>query len=166
MILPQYSFRRVVFLLTLMLVGQAFLNGAKAQLTTQRRTPFDLVKNTLLGTGITISNVRFNGTISTATTTAKYDNIGFFKGNTNLGLDSGIVMTTGTILNNGDGPHGPNNNGSAGLDNFLGGDTDLDALTASTGTATTTHNKAILEFDFVPAYDTVKFRYVDRKSVV
>lgn len=153
-------YRYVFYLVGILLLLHSFINVAIAQLTTQKRTPYDLVKNTLLGTGITISNVRFNGIISTATTTAKYDNIGFFKGNTNLGLDSGIVMTTGTILNNGDGPHGPNNNGSAGLDNFLGGDTDLDALTASTGTATTTHNKAILEFDFVPAYDTVKFRYV------
>lgn len=137
-------------------------NCSLAQLITIKKTPYDLVTNTLLGTGITISNVKFNGVTSTATTTTKYNNIGFFKGNTNLGIDSGIVMTTGTILNTADGPQGPNNSPNSGLDNSLPGDLDLDALSASTtsGTPALTHNKAVLEFDFVPAYDTVKFRFV------
>lgn len=133
-----------------------FLNSAKAQLVTIKRTPYDLVRNTLLGTGIVISNVKFNGVASTPTTTGKYDNIGFFRGTTSLGIDSGIIMTTGTILNTADGPHGPNNDPGSGFDNSLGGDPDLNLLISPT----LTHNKAILEFDFVPSYDTVKFRFV------
>ncbi|MBL0047579.1 MAG: choice-of-anchor L domain-containing protein [Bacteroidetes bacterium] len=138
---------------------------AAAQLITQKKTPYDLVKNTLLGTGITISNVKFNGVNSTQTSTLKFDNIGFFKGTTNLGIDSGIIMTTGTILNTSsgglpEGPHGPNNSSNAGVDNGLPGDNDLNAIASSPGNPLATFNRAVLEFDFVPSYDTVKFRYV------
>jgi gliding motility-associated-like protein len=150
------SSSKTIFLLFLLSQYLIFTGVAQAQLITIKRTPYNLVSNTLLGTGIVISNVKFNGVASTPSSTTKYDNIGFFKGATNIGLDSGIIMTTGTILNNGDGPHGPNNASGSGIDNNLPGDPDLNSIISPTQT----FNKAVLEFDFVPSYDTVKFRYV------
>ncbi len=118
----------------------------KAQLiTSTAMTPPQLVQNILLGQGVTVSNIVYNGHANA---------IGFFKGNTNLGLDSGIVMTTGTVLSP-NGPIGPNNLGTSGIDNGMGGDIDLQTISG-----VNTFNAAVLEFDFIPSSDTVRFRYV------
>jgi len=120
-----------------------------SQLTTSTaQGPAALVQNILLGPGVTVSNIQYNGA-NTA--------IGSFTApNTNLGIASGIVMTTGTVLNNGNGPHGPNNQASSGFDNKTPG---LSLLSNLVG-GTTTYNASILEFDFVPYSDTVRFKYV------
>ena len=62
-----------------------------AQLTTNTGVnPQALVQNTLIGPGVTVSNITFNGSPSS---------IGSFSGTgTNLGIANGIVMTTGTVL--------------------------------------------------------------------
>lgn len=115
--------------------------------TNTTQTPGGLVQNVLLGSGVTVSNITYNGTPTS---------IGEFDGtNCNVGLASGIVMTTGTVLNTGDGPHGPNNNGSAGVDNGAPGIGLLNNVVGGT-----TYNAAVLEFDFVPYSDTVRFNYV------
>ena len=75
---------------------------------------------------------------------------------TNLGINQGVVMTTGTILNNGSGPQGPNNQAGAGIDNGAGGSGILTNLI----NGSQTYNASILEFDFIPYSDTVKFKYV------
>lgn len=107
-----------------------------------------LVQNVLLGSGVTVSNISYNGSNVA---------IGSFDGtNCNVGLASGIVMTTGTVQNTGDGPHGPNNNGQSGIDNGTPGF----GLLANLIGGTPTYNAAILEFDFVPYSDTVSFNYV------
>src|ERR1700741_5438718 len=132
-----------------------------AQLTTSTTmTPAQLVQNVLLGSGVTASNVTYTG----------YGNaIGSFNitGTNNLGIGSGVVMTTGSVLANDphanaafgspDGPSGPNTLSStgAGFDNLQPGNA---YLTTVAGIAT--FNAAILEFDFVPQSDTVKFNYV------
>lgn len=111
-------------------------------------SPTSLVQNVLLGTGVTVSNITYNGSPSA---------ISEFTGTgTNLGLASGIVMTTGTTFNNGAGPQGPNNASSSGVDNNFGGSNLLSGIIGGTQT----FNSAILEFDFVPYSDTVRFRYV------
>lgn len=104
------------------------------------------VQNVLLGNGVTVSNISYSGEASA---------IGRFSGNTNIGLSEGIIITTGTINNVDGGPHGPNNSASAGVDNNAGG---YGPLTAQAGTQT--QDAAILEFDFVPFSDSVKFNYV------
>ncbi|MFK7784404.1 MAG: choice-of-anchor L domain-containing protein [Crocinitomicaceae bacterium] len=118
--------------------------------TTTAMSPAGLVQNVLLGSGVTVSNVSFNGAPIS---------IGDFDGSAcNVGLNSGIVMTTGTVLNApGEGPHGPNNNASAGLDNGAPGFSLLSSLISGTAG---TFNAAVLEFDFVPYSDTVSFNYV------
>lgn len=84
--------------------------------------------------------------------------IGSFTANgTNLGLNSGIIMTTGTISTAGpDGPQGPNNQENSGVDNNYGGY----GLLSNLINGIQTYNAAILEFDFIPYSDTVRFRYV------
>ncbi|MBM3419201.1 MAG: hypothetical protein FJY17_09830, partial [Bacteroidetes bacterium] len=106
------------------------------------------MQNILLGPGVTVSNITFNGSPSAIGS--------FIATGTNLGIDQGIVMTTGTILNTGSGPQGPNNQANAGVDNNAGGS----ALLSNLINGTPTLNAAILEFDFVPYSDTVKFKYV------
>ncbi len=128
----------IALLLPLSLMGQ---------LVTSAQSAASLVQNTLLGPGVTVSNITYNGASGT---------IGRFTANgTNLGINSGIVITTGTIANNGSGPQGPNNSTNSGVDNGYPG---FSALSSQAGAPT--YNAAILEFDFVPYSDTVRFKYV------
>lgn len=130
----------------LILVSPLF--GVAQLVTNTSQTPSALVQNVLLGPGVTVSNIFYNGSPSA---------IGFFDGSaTNLGISSGIVMTTGTVVNNGTGPHGPNNQANSGIDNGTPGS---GLLSAQIG-GSTTFNATTLEFDFVPYSDTVRFKYV------
>lgn len=140
----------------------AFVFGAlslsfatRAQLITSTAlTPTELVETILVGEGVTVSGVSFTGTLEA---------IGSFNGAaTNVGLTSGIILTTGTVNDEVGGlgseqrgPFGPNDTGSSGKAN---GEPGFGALTAIAGVDT--ENAAILEFDFVPLSDTVRFRYV------
>ncbi len=111
-------------------------------------SPLGLVQNVLLGPGVTVSNILYNGSPAA---------LGSFQAtNTNLGIDEGVVLTTGTVIDNGDGPQGPNNQAGAGMDNNIGGSALLSGLIGGTQT----FNASILEFDFVPYSDTVRFKYV------
>ena len=124
-----------------------FANCSFGQLVTSAGTPSALVQNVLLGSGVTVSNIMYTGSPSA---------IGSFTAaGTNLGIASGIVMTTGTIVNNGNGPQGPNNASGSGIDNGAGGSPQLSGLIGGTAT----HNAAILQFDFIPYSDTVRFKY-------
>lgn len=131
-----------------LLAGTAVSN---AQITTDNtQTPSQLVTDVLLGPGVIASNITYTGAPDAI---AKFTN--GMTGTIVLGFDSGVVMTTGTTLNNGSGPQGPNNSTGSGLDNQQPGDTYLDGVANAT-----THNAAILEFDFIPQADSIKFRYV------
>lgn len=119
----------------------------KAQLVTTAQGAASLVQNTLLGPGVQVSNIQFSGASGA---------IGKFTANgTNLGINSGIIITTGAISGGG-GPQGPNNQSNAGVDNNYPGYSALSNLVGGTST----YNASILEFDFIPFADTVRFRYV------
>ena len=117
---------------------------ANAQLTTNNtQTPTQLVQNVLLGNGITVSNITYTGNSNAR---------GFFNGATsNIGLASGVILTTGDIIN----APGPNSGGGEGTDNSLLGDPDLDQISG-----VSTFDACVLEFDFIPLADSVSFRYV------
>ena len=133
----------------LFLIGNFIPLISRAQLITNNSlNPQGLVQNILLGNGVTVSNVTYIGSpVAIAQFTAA---------NTTLGINSGIVMTTGTTLPNGDGPHGPNDASGAGVDNNMGGFN----LLSQAIQGTQTYNAAILEFDFIPYADTIRFKYV------
>lgn len=135
----------------LMLTGLTSFNQL---VTSTALSPASLVEDILVGGGVAVSGVTYTG---------HPDAIGSFNGAaTNIGLASGIILTTGTVKNElsglgGEqrGPFGPNDTGSAGKAN---GEPGYGPLTAIAGVDT--ENAAILEFDFVPQSDTVRFRYV------
>jgi len=108
------------------------------------KTPTQLVQDILVGNGVTVSNITFTGAAAA---------IGEFTGGgtSNLGLTSGVIISTGQAI---DAP-GPNNTGSKSTDNNTGSDPQLASLIAAT-----INDAAALEFDFVPIADTIRFRYV------
>jgi len=136
---------KVIFLI-ISLLGCIYASGQLVTNTSQ--SPNALVQNVLLGPGVTVSNIQYYGSPRA---------IGSFTAtNTNLGIESGIIMTTGTVMKDGNGPHGPNNKEDAGVNNNAPGINLLSNLVDGT----TTFNAAILEFDFVALADTVSFNYI------
>lgn len=138
------NFNKILNLITFIFIGTL----AHAQLATSTAmTPTQLVENVLVGNGVAVSNVTYTG---------DPEAIGSFNGvNCNIGLNNGIILTTGTVLGNSQGPLGPNNESGAGIDNNQPG---YEPLTTLSGNDT--YNAAILEFDFVPQSDTIRFKYV------
>lgn len=122
-------------------------NSLGQLVTSTAQSPAQLVQNVLLGPGVTVSNITYSGSGGA---------IGSFTANgTNLGINSGLILTTGTVINNGEGPQGPNNKPNAGIDNGAPGSPLLNSLGLGQ-----TFNATVLEFDFVPYSDTVRFKYV------
>ncbi|GCD77613.1 hypothetical protein JCM31826_10950 [Thermaurantimonas aggregans] len=122
-----------------------------AQLTVSQAAPLyspvpNLIQNVLIGTGVQVSNIISVGN----------SGIGFFNGvNSNIGLDSGVVMSTGGI--NHVVPNGP----ATPVGNAGGSDSDLQALLVSMGLpASSINNLVRITFNFVPMGDSIKFRYV------
>jgi len=107
-------------------------------------TPTDLV-NTLLGGGVTVSNVSFTGSGVAA---------GTFTGGTGIiGFDSGIVLGSGNIAS----VAGPNILDNTTTDLQRPGDADLNGLIPSAATLDAT----VLEFDFECSQtQTLQFQFV------
>lgn len=117
------------------------------QLVTTGSSATNLIQNVLVGSGVTVSNVTFNG-VSQA--------IGSFTASgTNLGINSGIIITTGTIAPTAAGPQGPNNQQDAGVDNGAPGSSILTNIIGNT-----TYDASVIQFNVVPYADTVRFKYV------
>ncbi|MEI7661574.1 MAG: choice-of-anchor L domain-containing protein [Bacteroidota bacterium] len=132
-----------------------FSQEIKAQLTVTDgsalgMTPAQLVQNWLVGQGVIISNVTYNGSSALLTS----DQVGSFTSTgaayTQLGLDAGLLMTNGKASV----AIGPNNSPGAGDDTGGPGDPDLSAFTGGV-----TYDRAVIEFDFIPYFDTIKFNY-------
>ena len=117
--------------------------------------PSYLIDNALIGNGVITSNHSFTGDSS---------QIGFFSDLSGvIGMDSGFVLTTGIV----DSIDNLGNTLIMGTSLLGNGDPDLltiansvPALIGQTFTVTSTADAVILEFDFVPSSDTVKFKYV------
>lgn len=132
-------------------IGILAVQTMKAQLIVDNtQTPNDLVQNLLAGPGVQISNVTFNGLPGNTIN----PQIGSFIGtNSNIGINSGLILCTGDV----NVAVGPNNSDGATVGGgfFGASDPDLDILANNS-----TNDKAVLEFDFVPAGNTITFRYV------
>jgi len=112
-------------------------------------SPAQLVQHTLLGTGVTVSNVTYNGLPGNT----PFESIGRFDGSDCvLGIDSGIVMCTGGI----NVAQGPNNSGSMQMElsDVTPSDDDLENVAGDL-----CMDVATLEFDFVPQGDSITFAY-------
>ena len=115
-------------------------------------TAVQLVQNTLIGNGVSASNITFSGGATQSGT--------FNAGTSNIGLPFGVVLGSGNV-----GDCVPPNQPSNGQFNGAG-DPDLVTVAQSvtsnpqSGMINTTFDAAVLEFDFVPIGDTVSFNFV------
>jgi gliding motility-associated-like protein len=137
--------------LSSILSSMLFMVSASAQITlVQNLTPQQLVEQYLIGPGVSVSNVTFNGQPGSVANSQ----IGAFYGaNSVLALDSGIVLATGPVSL----VQGPNN--SSGFTAPVTG-VSLDVEPDLEQIAGMIFDAAVLEFDFVPQADTVSFRFV------
>ena len=126
--------------------------GLRAQIVIdQSLTPAQLVQDVLLGSGVIVSNITFNGVPGNTLT----EQAGTFNSTAaNVGIENGIMLATGSILN----AAGPNNTGNSSLGggNSGIGDPDLAILSAPQAV----NDAAVLEFDFVPIGDSIQFDFV------
>lgn len=113
----------------------------------------DLVKKFLAGDGVTISNVRFNGsTIINSHMLGAFD-----ASNANIGIHNGILLTTGTIET----AVGPNNLDDASSEQGLSGSTEIEKLLSETlSHNVVSYDACKLEFDFITDYNNLSFKYV------
>ncbi|NHM02221.1 choice-of-anchor L domain-containing protein, partial [Flavobacterium difficile] len=143
--------KKIVFFCFLL---STLLTNAQLNVNNTLFSPADLILSKLIGDGISVSNVKYNGSVPNALITN--NQLGFYTTGvtpTNLGLSSGLLMTNGSAT----GAIGPNSvGGSTTASNFpVNGDPDL-AMIASLSI----NNICILEFDFIPVGPEVKFEYV------
>ena len=142
----------------LFLLGMLFVFNAQSQIIIDNTAPYNsttfLIDSVLLGGGVTATNHSFQGNPL---------QIGWFDGsNSNVGIDTGIVLSSGNISD----LVGPNSSGSTSTDmgalltppifGGAAGDPTLDAII----TPDSTRDAAVLEFDFIPNSDTISFKYV------
>lgn len=109
-------------------------------------SPQQVVQTVLLGPGVTASNFSFAGDPT---------QLGTFSCNgCSIGMPYGVILASGDI----NAAIGPNNDGSLTLGggNTGVGDPDLDLLIAPNPT----NDRAVLEFDFVPTGDSLRFNFI------
>lgn len=130
---------------TALVSSLAVSQAASALAIDSTSTDGNAMASALVGTGITVSNVNYIGGTNQS---------GFFSdGNAVLGIDTGLIMTSGSALL----APGPNDDDGATGDIGGGGvgDADLDALISGT-----TNDAAVLTFDFVTTSGDLFFNYV------
>ncbi|MEO6168317.1 MAG: choice-of-anchor L domain-containing protein [Chitinophagales bacterium] len=115
----------------------------KAQLIVTTPVTAEQIVENLLGCSSAASNIVFSSCGTSA---------GFFKAiNTNLGIDSGVLISSGDANL----AVGPNNTGSQTSDNGCPGYAPLSTLAGQP-----TYNAAVLDFDVTVNTDTLRFKYV------
>lgn len=129
--------------LTLVLAICSLAAPTTAQLTVNTGAGVNqLVQNVLLGGGVTATNVTYTGG---ATARASFTAV-----NSNLGLSAGVILSSGNATS-----------AAQPASNFSGDspsnttDPDLVALSGQS-----INNASVLQFDFIPTGDTLRFRYV------
>jgi gliding motility-associated-like protein len=133
----------------LMLIGGSLTSFGQTTVT-NNMTVEQYVQNVLLGGGVTVSNIQFNGGAATIVS----ESVGEFNAPVgNFGLVNGLILGSGNVqlaaqANLG----GGSSLGGAGTQ---GVDTDLQSITPNQ-----IFDEAVIEFDFVPAGNLISFRYV------
>ncbi len=120
------------------------ISNSSAQLTVTPGATGATLVSTILGTGVTSSNITVNGAPAASRGTFTCT------GACNIGLTNGIILTSGNAAIAGQ----PNTGTGQGYDNGGTGDADLNTLTTGP-----TLDACVLEFDFSTASDTVTFNY-------
>ena len=145
--------------LSLLFSTLLFAVVANAQLIITDEPSATALVQKLVGDGVTISNVSFTGNSLMA---GKFKNLG---GLTNINLDSGIVITNGRAKTTTLDQFGVDGNGidlaedvtASNLWNLPG---DAQLANEIGADVSDLNDACVLEFDFIPSGDTIKFRYV------
>ncbi|MGY6560916.1 MAG: choice-of-anchor L domain-containing protein [Luteibaculaceae bacterium] len=134
-----------------------FANKTYAQLQVfndaPNNTALHLVENILIGEGVEVFDINFSGVPA---------QIGYFAQGGILGMDEGIIMSSGNAVS------AIPNSGNASTNLGGGGDADLlqvaqsvpNLLGQTFGTPNSMNDVAIIEFKFIPTGDTVRFNFV------
>lgn len=134
-------YTRTLLLTTCLLVAGIY--NVNAQLVVDDSPTDEEMAGALVGEGVTISGIELDCADGA---------YGFFNCvDCNLGIDSGIVLTSGSI----DATVGPNNSSGAGDCPGTPGDSDLEDYIDDV-----TNDACILEFDVTVTSDTLSFNYV------
>lgn len=111
-------------------------------------TPEELITNVFLGEGVTVTNITYAGNPT---------QVGYFNGAVaDIGLDRGIVMTTGQAADAA-GPQSDLPSSMAGTSNT---DPDLVTIGQVIQPGADVNDVAVYEITFIPVADTLRFRYV------
>ncbi len=118
------------------------IGGEVLQVATGVLTPQQLITDVFLGDCLSASNIVFTGSTGA---------IGTFSNGGSIGIESGIILTTGSVF---DAP-GPNGSGSTSVITASGGNALLDMISGNI-----TYDASVFTFDFVAQTDQVSFNYV------
>lgn len=118
-------------------------NKAHAQLVVDTAVSVNtMMDDFFANTCVSISNVTYNGAPVS---------VGFFDASgTNLGINAGFMMTSGSVYN----AIGPNDNSGISMLNNTNGDDDLNGLSGFS-----TYDASVIEMDIIPTLDTLYFKY-------
>ena len=137
-----------------MCVSAQLQTTAGSTLTTQNGWNADsLVRNVLLGQGVEVFNVRFNGGTGINCT-----GVGTFTTGstmTSLGMTSGLILSASSVGYVASSSQGGSTHNCSSYQ-----DADLVNTVHSWGNNFSVNNQSVLEFDFQPKSDTIEFRYV------
>ncbi|MFW5761487.1 MAG: choice-of-anchor L domain-containing protein [Cyclobacteriaceae bacterium] len=131
----------LLIIISHLLLLPAKIHGQYAVDTT--RTPHDLVEQILLGQGVLVGNVAYQGAPHAIAAFTDY------AGETSI--EKGIILTSGNAFY----MKGPNRSSFKGWASGEAGDEDLNGITSGK-----TFDAAVLEFDFVTTSENLSFRYV------
>lgn len=127
-------------------------SNVKSQVIDNTLTPQQLIQNVLIGGGVTVSNITFQGNANMQT--------GSFSG-FNFGITDGMVLSTGDVM---DIPSNAGTNASTQIQPNLSVPFDADILQllqSNPNSANALANDgAIIEFDFIPLGNLISFDYV------
>jgi gliding motility-associated-like protein len=124
---------------------------ASAQLEVDNTlTVEEYVTQFLIGEGVEVSNITFNGMPGDQVSVY----VGSFQNASNeITLQEGMIMASGGVT----GAEGPNETGSSSV---IGTSTYSDTDLEQAANSTNLNDVAVVEFDFVPQGDSIKFNYV------
>jgi len=150
---PPQIMKRTLLLLFAILISSIGFSQPMTVSSTNYTVP-QLVNNVLINSPcVSATNITWR----TGTNFGSSNGLGYFQNtNPNFPMQSGVVLSTGNILN----IPGPNtsllNDGSGSWS----GDTDLEATLAAAGISMVSKNASVLEFDFTPISPNFSFDFI------
>lgn len=136
------NLKRFLHFFTALFFITFFCDSLQAQLNVTSITPTAAVQNVLIGTGVTATNIQYHG--------ASVAMGRFTASSLTLPFSSGIILSTGDASD-----ASGSASSFANTNNMQGSDPQLAALVTHV-----VNDASVLEFDFIPESDTIKFRYI------